>query len=309
MPTVIHRPLRYRLVACAAAGASALGVAALPILSLSQAQAGAASPPVLQSANIPNYAGILENSATRSLYVLSTGKGAKLHCTTSACLKSWHPLVVKSSTKSISVSGAVKGKIGFVKRSATTKQVTFNTYPVYTFAGDSGVHQSHGEAVVAFGGTWLMLHASAKSTAATPVAPLLQSANIPGWPGVLENDASRSLYVLSVESGGTIKCTGKCATTWLPVLVTPSTTSIAVGAGVKGTIGFVARGSSAKQVTFNKYPVYTYTGDSGPNQSNGEDIPADGGTWTLVHASATSNGGTPDAIAPAGRGGWVRPAR
>jgi predicted lipoprotein with Yx(FWY)xxD motif len=275
-----------------AALSGAAAIAVVPALSISPQQAQAAAPPLLHAANVPNYAGILENSASRTLYALSTEKGAKLHCA-GTCTATWRPLLVKSSTKSITVGAGVKGAVGFVKRSPTTKQVTFNTFPVYTFAGDTAANQSHGEARVANGGTWHMLHAAAKTPAATAVPPLLQSANVPAWPGVLENHSSFSLYVLSIEKGAKIHCTGTCATIWLPLLVAPSTTSIAVSAGVKGHVGFVTRGSM-RQVTYNSYPVYTFTGDTGPNQSSGEDTPADGGTWTLVHASATTSGGTPD---------------
>jgi predicted lipoprotein with Yx(FWY)xxD motif len=283
---------RTRVVAHLAALSGAAAIALVPALSISQQTAQAAPPAFLHAANIPNYAGILENSASRTLYALSTEKGTKLHCA-GTCTATWRPLLVKSTTKSVTVGAGVKGAVGFVRRSPTTKQVTFNSYPVYTYAGDSAANQSHGEARVADGGTWHMLHASAKTPAATPVAPLLQAANIPAWPGVLENRSSFSLYVLSVEKGGSIHCTGTCPTIWRPLLVTRSTTSIAVGAGVKGHVGFVTRGSM-RQVTYNSYPVYTYTGDTGPNQYSGEGTPADGGTWTLVHASATTSGGTPD---------------
>ncbi|MHB8380382.1 MAG: COG4315 family predicted lipoprotein [Acidimicrobiales bacterium] len=76
------------------------------------------------------------------------------------------------------------------------------------------------------------------------------------------------------------------------MLVKSSVTTVSLGAGVKGTIGFVKRSKTMKQVTFNSFPVYTYVGDSGKLQSNGEGIKADGGTWTLVKAKASSAGTT-----------------
>jgi hypothetical protein len=75
--------------------------------------------------------------------------------------------------------------------------------------------------------------------------------------------------------------------------VSTATKSVSLGAGVKGKIGFVARGKSKKQVTFNSYPLYSFAGDSGARGSKGEDVKALGGTWTLVHADATSVGATP----------------
>jgi predicted lipoprotein with Yx(FWY)xxD motif len=123
-------------------------------------------------------------------------------------------------------------------------------------------------------------------------SPVLKSAKVAGFPGALVNGSSRTLYVLSVEKGAKIKCTSPCTSTWPPFLVKKSVTTVALGAGVKGTIGFVSRSKTMKQVTFNSFPVYTYQGDSGKLQSNGEGITADGGTWTLVKAKASSAGAT-----------------
>jgi predicted lipoprotein with Yx(FWY)xxD motif len=119
----------------------------------------------------------------------------------------------------------------------------------------------------------------------------LQSATVPHFAGALVS--SRSLYVLSSERGGALKCSGSCLSTWVPLEVSTATKTVSLGAGVKGKIGFVARGASKKQVTFNSYPLYTFAGDSGARGSKGEGIKAFGGTWTLVHAAAASPGATP----------------
>ena len=296
------------LRAGAVAGAATLAATSLAVAGVGPA---AAASPLLKSAGIPNYARVLENGASRSLYVLSTERGAKVHCT-AACASTWHPLVVRSTVKSVSVGAMVKGKVGFVKRTATTKQVTFNSYPLYTYTGDAGPSRSSGEAVAADGGVWHLVHASAATAGGTPYAPILNSANVPAttYKGVLANSSSRSLYVLSAEQGTSIHCAASCLTTWPPLLVTSSTTSIAIAAGVKGTIGFVTRGSM-KQVTFNSFPVYTYSGDTAPSQACGQGIAADGGTWTLASAAATSAGSTPVATGSGGCGypGYIRSPR
>ncbi len=160
--TATRRPRAARLTACLGASANA----AASLVLAGAGPAGAASP-LLKAGNVPNYRGVVEDSASRSLYLLSTEKGAKLHCT-GACSSIWTPLVVRSSVRRIAVGEGVKGKIGFVRRTATTKQVTLNTYPVYTYTGDAGPNRSNGEGVAADGGVWHLLHASAAS--ATPVA-------------------------------------------------------------------------------------------------------------------------------------------
>ncbi|HUY16771.1 MAG TPA: hypothetical protein VMV11_04320, partial [Acidimicrobiales bacterium] len=79
-------------------------------------------------------------------------------------------LLVKSSVTKVSLGAGVKGKIGFVKRSKTMKQVTFNSFPVYTYQGDSGKLQSNGEGITADGGTWTLVKAKASSAGATAYA-------------------------------------------------------------------------------------------------------------------------------------------
>ncbi|MGA2124009.1 MAG: hypothetical protein ABSG58_06245 [Acidimicrobiales bacterium] len=153
---------RTARLAVIAVAASALGATAVATLS-------SAAAPTIESASVPHFSGVLVNQSSRSLYVLSDERGAKLHCT-SSCLSSWLPLEVSISTKTVSLGAGVKGKIGFVARGKSKKQVTFNSYPLYTFVGDTGARQSHGEGIQAFGGTWTLVRSAATTAAATPFA-------------------------------------------------------------------------------------------------------------------------------------------
>lgn len=274
-----------------------LGVATLFAGSIAAAtitQASATKGLELTSTSATGFPGILAAGSSGTLYVLSTEKGAKLHCTGS-CLKTWHPLEVPSATKSVKEASKVDGKVGFVKRTSKEKQVTFNSYPVYTYSGDSSATDVKGEALTeSGGGRWYLVHASAKSSGATPFVAELQTANVTGYTDILEDGlTSYSLYLLTDEKGGTIHCTGSCLSAWFPLLVPDGTKAIALGAGVDGAIGFVSRGSGKEQVTFNTYPVYTFFEDTGPGQTNGEGSKSDGGEWELLSAKATTASATP----------------
>jgi len=159
------------LVGVAALSAGAV-IGVLPSLTAQASATPRASAPVLQSINVPSYPGVLGNSKKYSLYLLHNEVGGKLHCV-GACLQFWIPLYVAKGSHP-SVGAGVKGKWGVVIRkisSADTKyQLTYNTYPVYTYAGDTGPKQSKGEGVKFSSGVyWYLLHASAKTAAATPV--------------------------------------------------------------------------------------------------------------------------------------------
>jgi predicted lipoprotein with Yx(FWY)xxD motif len=133
--------------------------------------------PLVQSANEPSYPSVLVNSHSDSLYLLSTEVGGTLMCT-GGCTAVWLPLIVSSTTTSVAHLANVKGTIGFVARSKTTDQVTVNSYPVYTYVGDSGPGSVNGEGVVAYGGTWYLLNAGATKSSTTPVTPVTSG---PGW--------------------------------------------------------------------------------------------------------------------------------
>ena len=134
-------------------------------------------------------------------------------------------------------------------------------------------------AAVVLGGTVILAGASGAQ---------LLSANVKHYVGVLESANHHTYYVLSAEKGGKIHCKTTCEKLWFPFLVKNSVTKVSVGAGVDAKIGFIKRTATMKQVTFNGYPIYKFSGDSGPNQVNGQGIAADGGTWYLVHAAARS---------------------
>jgi predicted lipoprotein with Yx(FWY)xxD motif len=120
------------------------------------------------SITVKTYGAVLADRSGHTLYLLTTEAGSKLHCTSSACLDAWPPLLLTKGQK-VGIGSGVKGKVSTIARSSTTVQVTFNGYPVYTYAGDSGKAQTNGEKIVAFGGTWYMLRPTATTAATTAV--------------------------------------------------------------------------------------------------------------------------------------------
>ena len=152
------------------------GVAPI-VLALTLAMAGAVIPTgvstasaktFLQALRVKGATPVLVDSSHHTLYLLSNEKSAHLHCT-GTCLTYWPPVLVSKSIKTLSLGPGVKGKIGFVMRTRSMKQVTFNSYPLYRFSGDAGAGKTNGEGLRSFGGTWYALKAAATTAAATPV--------------------------------------------------------------------------------------------------------------------------------------------
>lgn len=110
---------------------------------------------------------------------------------------------------------------------------------------------------------------------------------------ILVDAKGYTLYLLSSEAGGMVKCQGGCLKIWLPVTLPSGMSKPVAGSGVQGTLGVITRSDGTKQVTDNGYPLYTFVRDTKPGETNGEGIkfPA-GGVWYVVSATATSPSAT-----------------
>jgi predicted lipoprotein with Yx(FWY)xxD motif len=94
---------------------------------------------------------ILVDSQGRTLYLFKKDSRGKSACS-GECAKFWPPLRVRGRPSAgSSVSAA---KLGTLKRSDGTRQVTYNGHPLYTFQQDSGPGQTHGQGLTAFGAAW-----------------------------------------------------------------------------------------------------------------------------------------------------------
>lgn len=101
--------------------------------------------------------------------------------------------------------------------------------------------------------------------------PLQQT--IAGKPGFVNPANNRTLYFLDVDTPAGSKCTGGCLNIWPPIAPT---------AGAQGKDGFTVitrSDGTGMQWDYKDHPLYMYSGDSGPDQSNGEGIPLAGGHW------------------------------
>jgi predicted lipoprotein with Yx(FWY)xxD motif len=97
---------------------------------------------------------------------------------------------------------------------------------------------------------------------------------------ILVGGNGRTLYVFDKDQPNQSACSGACAPAW-PVDRTSGTPK--AGSGVKSSLlGTVKRSDGTTQVTYNKHPLYYYSGDSGPGQQSGQNLNAFGAKWYVV---------------------------
>lgn len=103
-------------------------------------------------------------------------------------------------------------------------------------------------------------------------------------PGTILVDAQgRTLYLFQRDSGTKSACTGACAIEWPPLLATGKPT---VGNGANASVvGTSARSDGKAQVTYNGHPLYLFSADQSPGDTNGQGVNAFGGLWYVLSSS------------------------
>ena len=100
---------------------------------------------------------------------------------------------------------------------------------------------------------------------------------------ILVDSQGRTLYLFERDSGTKSTCTGACAVEWPPLRATGKPT---VGDGVTASIvATSARSDGKPQITYNGHPLYLFSGDQKPGDTNGEGVNAFGGLWYALSSA------------------------
>ena len=97
---------------------------------------------------------------------------------------------------------------------------------------------------------------------------------------VLTNAQGRTLYWFAPDTATRSACYGTCAAYWPPVRGAAT-----AGPGVTGRLGTITRSDGSVQATYDGHPLYTYVGDTGAGQANGNRLNLNGGLWYEVTPS------------------------
>ena len=108
---------------------------------------------------------------------------------------------------------------------------------------------------------------------------------------VLTDPSGKTLYYFTPEKGGSVACTGGCATAWPPLMVSGTATAPSGASGMLGTVAV----SGGMELTYNGWPLHTYSGDTAAGQTNGQGI---AGKWFAATPGLTASGGGSGAGTP-----------
>ncbi|MFF2193716.1 SCO0930 family lipoprotein [Streptomyces sp. NPDC058157] len=196
------------------------------------------------------------------------------------CAKAW-PVVPAAGASA--AAGMDPSLLGEVVRKDGTKQLTVAGWPAYRFAKDTKPGEVGGQGV---GGTWFALapdgKKAAKAAAPAPAGTTGQAsgaltvAKDPKLGDHVVDGKGMTVYRFKPDTAWPMvsKCTGDCLAKW------PAVAPAERGQGiVEKNYLVLDRPDGKKQQTVNCWPVYTFTGDKAPGETNGQGV---GGTWYAV---------------------------
>ncbi len=131
---------------------------------------------------------------------------------------------------------------------------------------------------------------------ASPAAGLpgyeVRVTTISGLGKILADGAGFTLYMYVPDHRGPSTCAGQCARAWPPLLLPRSVTRPRAGRGISAALlGTTRRAGGALQVTYGKWPLYLWQGDSAPGQATGQ--ADDMGLWYVVSVTGSIDRGSP----------------
>lgn len=109
---------------------------------------------IVSAAKVGDLGTILVDSQGLTLYDFHKDKGSKSACY-DACAAAWPPLLTEGNPQA--QSAADRSMLGTTKRKDGTVQVTYNGWPLYTYAGDQNPGEANGNDIDQFGAEWYAL--------------------------------------------------------------------------------------------------------------------------------------------------------
>jgi predicted lipoprotein with Yx(FWY)xxD motif len=95
--------------------------------------------------------------------------------------------------------------------------------------------------------------------------------------GEILTSEGMTLYTFKPDAGGAPTCNDDCATSWPPLVADGEPT---VGDGLDAAqFATATRADGDEQVTVDGWPLYFFSGDTAPGDTNGQDV---GDVWYVV---------------------------
>ncbi len=192
------------------------------------------------------------------------------------CSQLWPPFYTENIVVNPPLSAA---DFGTITRTDGTKQTTYGGWPLYYYSGDKGVGQTNGENVADL---WWVVKPD--------YSVVVMRNNAVGT--YLADPAGMTLYTLTRDTPGVSTCIGNCSQIWPIFYVEPPV--VAPSLIPSSDFARITRTDGGFQTTYQGKPLYWYSGDTKPGQTNGEGF---NNIWTVATVAGTPPPPTPTTVA------------
>jgi predicted lipoprotein with Yx(FWY)xxD motif len=227
--------------------------------SASSSSAPAAAGPAKVSLAKTGLGTVLTADQGRVLYMFAPDKAGASTCY-DQCEANWPPLLTEGAATVD--TGLDQKLLGTTSRKDGSTQVTYASWPLYYFTPDTKAGDTKGQGVK---GVWWVLTAGGK-----PLMPATVTVADSGLGKILTDSTGFTLYMFTVDKGGTSACYDKCEAAWPPLLTTEPPK--ADGGAQASMLGTTKRKDGTTQVTYNKLPLYFFTPDQKPGDTKGQGV-------------------------------------
>jgi predicted lipoprotein with Yx(FWY)xxD motif len=235
-----------------------------PAATATSATSAATNGPIVQIVKDAKLGDLLTGPNGKTLYLYTKDAPDTSNCS-GGCAAAWPPLTTTSDPTG---PAGLPGKLGTTIRADGTKQVTYNSMPLYYYAKDQKPGDTTGQEV---GYVWF---AVPPTMAGFPTVKAAKDAKLGE---ILTDQKGMTLYRFTKDAPDTSNCYDACAQAWPPVLVKAGDP---IGPlGLDGKLGVTTRKDGAKQVTYNGVPLYYYAKDQKPGDTTGQNV---GNVWFIV---------------------------
>jgi predicted lipoprotein with Yx(FWY)xxD motif len=124
----------------------------------------------------------------------------------------------------------------------------------------------------------------AASVQSAPPFYEVRTGKVKGLGMVLVDGQGLTLYLFVPDKrSGRSTCYKLCAEAWPPLRLPTGVTRPVAGRGIKASLlGTTHRTDGTSQVTYHRWPLYLWVGDSEPGQATGQGINNLGGLWYVL---------------------------
>ena len=99
---------------------------------------------------------------------------------------------------------------------------------------------------------------------------------------ILVNSKGFTLYMFVPDHQKKVTCKGSCAAAWPPLKLKKGQKPRAGGSAKQKLLGSDKNPSGGRVVTYNRWPLYTYVGDTKPGKVTGQATDLNGGRWYVL---------------------------